>query len=168
MKKSDLKDGMVVETRENKLYVVHVGCIKGLYSLCSLDLYDENLSNEPFDGLDIMKVYSTKKAKTITDMLNKKYLTLIWERKEYPLITAFQHELLVRMINEYGWLARDKDGYLCAYENKPHRVVSRWGDDLCGSYIVIPTILDDFNFIKWEDESPVDVQELLDNCEVKD
>ena len=80
MTKKDLKERMVVETREGNRYLVCGTSIirdKGYYNFSD---YHENLTSD-FKQLDIVKVYDT--VSTLNDITNPN-LELLWERKHTP------------------------------------------------------------------------------------
>ena len=151
MKKSDLKYGNVVETREG---------IKCLYNynnsdkFLNLDFYgfllirnfDENLKDiNDLDEFDIMKVYKDYTCKE-----------LLWERKETPKLTEDEKVILRNVPQYYKWIARDENGTICLYLDKPHKRKTIWG-----SYEVLFPFHHLFQFIKWEDEEPYLIEDLL-------
>ena len=85
MKKSDLKNGMVVEVRNGKRFLIvsnwGIGkdsCIK----LNGLVGYDENLYDINGDStFDITKIYISS-GRTFNNLFNNERLNLIWEREE--------------------------------------------------------------------------------------
>ena len=85
MRKSDLKNGMVVELRNGKRFLIvndlGIGkdtCIK----LDGLVGYDENLYDVNGDKTyDITKIYISS-GRTFKDLFDKDRLNLIWEREE--------------------------------------------------------------------------------------
>ena len=85
MKKSDLKNGMVVELRNGKRFLIvsnwGIGkdsCIK----LNGLVGYDENLYDINGDStFDITKIYISS-GRTFKNLFDKDRLNLIWEREE--------------------------------------------------------------------------------------
>ena len=80
MTRADLKDGMVCERRDGELMLWFNGMLCGMKSYCSR--IGEDLKNIiGYSDLDIIRVYRTN-GLTLTDMLAKRHLTLIWERKE--------------------------------------------------------------------------------------
>ena len=172
--KSDLRDGMVVEYRDKDLKLVLGEKLISLDSHNELSYYNENLIDTecPYDDLDIMKVYNAQKANTIKEMLNKDYLTLIWERaeKEYPILTKYQYELLKKLNEDFTWVARSEIGELHLYSGNimPYRRQG-WGfwEQEDGARFYLFDCLDDFDFVKWEDEEPWNIKELIENCEVK-
>lgn len=84
--KADLKDGMVVEFRCGLTGMVMNNRIFGLEGGVELEDYYNNLEpiNHLTDDFCIDKIY-TSSSIWLSTYLDKKYLTLIWERpKEYP------------------------------------------------------------------------------------
>ena len=152
MKKSDLKYGNVVETREGIKYLYHC---KNSAQFLNLDDdgflwihdFDENLNIIDCDnGLDIMKVYKDYTCKE-----------LLWERKEKPKLTEDEKAILRNVPKHYEWIARDIDGRLYIYASKPKKGLTIWLDT------GLPMITFDhiFEFIKWEDEEPYLIEDLL-------
>ena len=88
MKKSDLKNGMVVELRNGKRFLIvndfgigEDSCIK----LDGLVGYDENLYDINGDSTyDITKIYKTV-GNTFKTLFDNERLNLIWEREETKL-----------------------------------------------------------------------------------
>lgn len=82
--KADLKDGMVCEQRDGELMLWLNGALRGINDW---DNTGENLKNEfGIDENDIVKIYVTNGC-TLKDMLKRRNLTLIWERKEPKQMT---------------------------------------------------------------------------------
>lgn len=85
--KSDLKIGMVVETRENDLYFcIDDNLILSEYGWSDFTEWNENLTynlNNDYEW-DIIRVYKPNidKIGSLKDILKKENLELIWERKE--------------------------------------------------------------------------------------
>ena len=81
MTKKDLKERMVVETREGNRYLVCGSSIIRDKGYCNLSDYSDNLSVYLLPSLDIVKVYDV--VTTVEDIKSPN-LTLIWERKHTP------------------------------------------------------------------------------------
>ena len=154
MKKSDLKYGNVVETREGIKYLYHC---KNSDKFLNLDYdaflwihnFDKNLKCiNDLNEFDIMKVYK--------DYTCKK---LLWERKEKPKIKLTEDEkaILRNMPQYYKWIARDENGCLYVYTSKPEKVITMWK----GSGLPMMPFNHLFQFIKWEDEEPYLIEDLL-------
>ena len=85
MKKSDLKNGMVVELRNGKRFLIVNDLGIGKDTFINLDGYsgyDENL-NDISDAktFDITKIYKTV-GTTFKTLFDNERLSLIWEREE--------------------------------------------------------------------------------------
>ena len=158
MKKSDLKYGNVIETRNGDKYLVAYGYTdKVLVNLNDgiwvstpiTSCYKEDLTNVDYFDIDIMKVY---KNYTLTELL--------WERKE-PKLTEDEKVILRNIYKEYKWITRDEEGYLTVHNVKPYKSPEFWvsESDIAWEYLVPFNNL--FQFIKWEDEEPYSIEELL-------
>ena len=152
MKKSDLKYGNVVETREGIKYLYHC---KNSDKFLNLDYdgflwirnFDENLNIIDCDnGLDIMKVYKDYTCKE-----------LLWERKD-PKLTEDEKVILRNLPKEYKWIARDLSGMVYIFIERPEKGQAIWYG--CGQPMIPFYHL--FQFIKWEDEEPYSIEELLE------
>lgn len=171
MKKSDLRSGMVVETREGKLYLVVGDFITRESGFNLLSSYDENmLSITGVYIVDIMKVYEFKNeiynnnASSIKTLLDKEHLTLLWERKEQKMQLTQEQIKILKALNTsgYSWLAIDKDGELFAFKTKPEKIKNCWFGDLYPVPLFVGYL---FTFIKWEDEEPTNIDNLLEQAE---
>lgn len=85
MKKSDLKNGMVVELRYGKRFLIVNDLGIGKDSCINLDGllgYDENLNDvSGYSTYDITKIYKTV-GNTFKTLFDNERLSLIWEREE--------------------------------------------------------------------------------------
>ena len=85
MKKSDLKNGMVVELRNGKRFLIVNDLGIGKDSCIKLDGlvgYDENLYDINGDStFDITKIYISS-GRTFKNLFDNERLNLIWEREE--------------------------------------------------------------------------------------
>ena len=156
MKKSDLKYGNVVETRRGAKYLFIFNKGDQFLYLITGDSY-LNLSNFNEDLtsccniFDIMKVYKDYTCKE-----------LIWERKEPKekhKLTKVEKVILRNIDKEYKWITRDEDRTLSFHSVKPHKEAYFWSS-LEASYVsdLFPNL---FQFIKWEDDEPYSIAELL-------
>ena len=99
MKKSDLKNGMVVELRNGKRFLIvnalGIGkdsCIK----LNGLVGYDENLYDViGYSEYDITKIYKTE-GNTFNNLFDNERLSLIWEREEKPKLSEKDKNKIVK------------------------------------------------------------------------
>lgn len=153
MKKSDLECGNVVEVRNGRKYFVYHSCTgKALTSLITgwsvgFDAYNENLTySNDFIDFDIMKVYK--------DYTCKK---LLWERKEKPQLNEDEKVILRSLPKEYKWIARDLSGMVYIFIERPEKGQAIWYG--CGQLMIPFYHL--FRFIKWEDDEPYSIEDLL-------
>lgn len=99
MKKSDLRSGFVVETRDGTLFLVVGDFITKEFDYELLSKYDENMVHDIVNSCDIMKVYEYKNerrdnnAATIKMLFDRECLTLLWERKERIERNLTEHEV---------------------------------------------------------------------------
>lgn len=78
-------------------------------------------------------------------------------------ISLLEYELLKYYFHKgYKYIARNNDESLFIYRNKPQRINYEW----CVNGYRAIDFKGLFSFIKWEDEEPTLIQNILDNCEV--
>ena len=151
MKKSDLKYGNVVELRNGDKYLLYDGEFISLTGdgYIHLDNYHQDFTD--IDGeveFDIMKVYKDYTCKE-----------LLWERKEKP--TEDEKIILKNIPKKYKYIARDRDGLIFLYNKKPSKCDYSW----IGYNSIAFPYYHLFQFIKWEDEEPYSIEELLEGEE---
>ena len=95
--------------------------------------------------------------------LYNRFNWLLSEHKEPVKLTKFEYDFLNAFQDkESSYLARDKDGSIFLYLNKPSKEEEIWAD-----YESSLAILDRlFKFVKWQDSEPTSIKEILENCEV--
>lgn len=69
-------------------------------------------------------------------------------------------ERLFCELAETGWIARDSDGKVFYYPQKPHKEVEQWGSFTCKNICFLDAY-SCFPFIKFEDKKPWAVEDLL-------
>ena len=168
MKKSDLRHGMVVETRHKLRFLVIGDNLLGQHENIKLKEYNEELwfGNKYSYGLDIMKVYPNMFA--IPDY--KVAQQPLWERRETPRLTSYEIAILRNIDKRYKWIARDKDRRLYIYNSVPEKRGNyKWSRDTLHVDILSNLSLFShmFNFIKWTDDEPYNINDLLDSIEEK-
>lgn len=98
-----------------------------------------------------------------SECLRLSLLNLLEEYKEPIKLTRFEYEYLkVAKENEYNFIARDNDGCVFLYRNRPWKDELSW--DYSGKFMIVFEEL--FKFVKWADEEPCNIDEILSNCEV--
>lgn len=80
-------------------------------------------------------------------------------------LSCLEYEIL-KALETDGWfyIARDLDGSLFAYNFEPYKKDDIWDND--GDNYEIVLFKKEFKFVDWLDEKPVDIEEILNNCEV--
>ena len=157
MKKQDLKFGNVVETREGFKYLYHgqkgskfLNLING-NTYAELSSYDDNLTNQFHKDLDIVKVYK-----------NYTCQKLLWERPKKPVLTDDEKVILRNIDKEFKYIARDEDGDLNVYIEKPEKsiakIIASYWRGTCKFFSYYNHL---FQFIKWEDKEPYLIEDLL-------
>ena len=85
------------------------------------------------------------------------------EYKEPIKLTQFEYEYLkVAKKEGFNFIARDKSNRLYGFEKQPTKGNATWGSR--GDYVGM--FKSTFSFVKWQDEEPYNIDEILSNCEV--
>lgn len=153
MKKSDLVAGKhVVQFRNGRFrFVGKYGILldSGGDGVHTLNSYDESLlSNNGAKPLDIVAVYE---------------LNEVWRREE-PTITEDEKTILRNLPRRYEWIARDENGLLYIFQGKPKKKEFTW---IVGFGSRCLNLFDHlFKMVKWEDDEPWRIEDLL-NLDVK-
>ena len=91
-----------------------------------------------------------------------KYHVAKWLEQEYQepvTLTDDEKAILKNLPKRYEWIAKDKSGRLFLYLIKPLKTGTCWESESIEPDF---SMYDDlFQFIKWEDENPYNIDELL-------
>ena len=155
MKKNDLKHGNAVKLRngDTMLFCWHfpdeiLVSLEGR-KFITFDSYRKDLTNiDNALEFDIMKVYKDYTCKE-----------LLWDRKEILQLTEDEKIILRNIPKQYEWIARDAGDSLCVYTKRPIKQMSVWSTDGWMSPMALFHNL--FQFIKWEDDEPYLIEDLL-------
>lgn len=169
MKKSDLVSGKhIVELNDGSRLLVAGNFLPDIdgNAYMSLSSYTSDLRHigEFSSELSIYKVYE------IVAYMGLPYLSeridtaceLVWERK--PELSEAERVILENVDKKYKWIARD--GYieeegmraeLGLFEHMPIRMNDYWSGTNCASF----TFSNLFKMVKWEDEEPTLIADLL-------
>ncbi len=82
MKKSDLKDGMVVELRNGIICIVIGEKMLDSRSHQSFNDYDEDLISHKHSAFDVIKIYEDKRMDCLCDIYINSRLKMLWQRYE--------------------------------------------------------------------------------------
>lgn len=177
--KADLKNLMVVELRNGWKAVVIDDILMFVDGYMSLNDYRDNLKHSGkfvlnSSNYDIIKIWNSNSYmgggfKDYIKCTTTK-LSVFWERKEKKEIKltteerAFLNSIL--LVSDYKYIARDKKlDALWVFKAKPSKgsFSSEWiysPGDHHGAEITDKT-KDMFKFIKWEDDEPYLIEDLL-------
>ena len=119
--------------------------------------YLSRIATNPNDNKNICRVV------TCSECVRLSLMNLLEEYKEPIKLTKFEYEYLkFAKENGYNFITRDKDNRLYGTSEKPKKYNITWASS--GAYIAMFKSM--FKFVKWEDEEPWDIDEILSNCEV--
>lgn len=168
MRKSDLENGMIVECKNGKRYMVVrnfneytyaeekdvlIGIDEGS-SYMGFSDYNEDLrpiSGDTF-GYNIIKVGYPRYISCPIDT----HIKWIWER---DALTEDEKTILRNLDKSCAYIARNKSGELCAASENMYKKNYYWETDGTLDSLCLFSHL--FQFIKWEDEKPYDIDDLL-------
>lgn len=85
------------------------------------------------------------------------------EYKEPIQLSYDEYVILKNLPSNWKYICRDGDGMVCLFEYKPNKGVSMW--KFCGRRISFKVFEHLFQFIKWEDEEPYSIQQLIEDYE---
>ena len=114
---------------------------------------------------DLILNYDTENCEVVTcsECVRLSLMNLLEEYKEPIKLTKFEYEYLkFAKENGYNFITRDKDNRLYGTSEKPKKYNTTWANS--GTYIGM--FKSTFSFVKWEDEEPYNIDEILSNCEV--
>lgn len=98
-----------------------------------------------------------------SECLRLSLLELLEEYKETVKLSKFEYEYLkVAKKEGFNFIARDKSNRLYGFEKQPTKGNATWGSR--GDYVGM--FKSTFSFVKWEDEEPYNIDEILNNCTI--
>lgn len=150
MKKSDLVSGKhIAELEDGDKYVF----LEGIF-VNSRFWYDADSK--------IDKIFEIQQACSLSDMLVfGKGLKLVWERK--PELSEAERVILENVDKKYKYIARDEGGNLFIYSSRGiEKFINEWcywnDKGIHDSFVVFNNL---FKMVKWEDEEPTLISDLL-------
>lgn len=92
---------------------------------------------------------------------------LLSEYKEPIKLTRFEYEILKWLEKEgYKFIVRSPSDNIMAHDSTPKKTFCGWVSE--NGYKSLSSFNELLHFIKWEDEEPRSIKEVLNNCEVID
>ena len=98
-------------------------------------------------------------SEVLFDIILQKGKYTIKKLPKKPQLTDAERVILENLPKEYKWIARDKNGYLYVYADKPEK--NNFIYKVQKTYYEFGMFNHLFQFIKWEDEEPYNIEELL-------
>ena len=96
-------------------------------------------------------------------------LWLLSEYREPIKLSKLEYDILKYLSDNtrHMYIARNKDGNLFLYDTEPvkNKVNDWWSGRNIHGMLAFNKL---FQFVKWEDEKPTSIKDVLDNCEVVD
>lgn len=92
---------------------------------------------------------------------------MLSEAKGSLKVSKLEYDILLYIYNntKFRYIARDEGGYLFAYYYPVVKGFENWeGGE---NYETLDIFVTLFKFVKWEDEEPTSIKEVLDNCIVE-
>lgn len=164
MKKEDLKNGMIVEVKTGRRYLVLNDEIIRVDGREPIKNYSDNLTHKNVSKYDIVKIYEFKNHYTLTDIFNDYALQLIWQRPTIKL-TDDEKTILRNVPKEFNYIARDGDDTLGIYVIKPLKNDYEWRIGGINTYKYMGVFQHLFSCIKWSDDEPFNFREYLNNLD---
>ena len=69
--------------------------------------------------------------------------------------------ILRNIDKKYKWIARDKSGSLCIFDEKPKKSEEMWDNVICSDFIELGCFNNLFNSINWEDEEAIRIDDYV-------
>lgn len=142
----------VVETRKGKRYLV-LECNGEIYltnfiqSFNSLSNFDENM----------MKIFIIKHPSPLGEWIfEDRNLTEIWHREE--IFITPDEKAILRNIKGYEYIARDLDGRLYLFSEKPTKNNEKYVGYGCRSFLLFMNL---YHMVQWYDDEPWKIEDLL-------
>ena len=98
------------------------------------------------------------------------FVKWLYEQDKFKL-NKWEHLIFQYLAEDtkYKYIARDKSNCVYVYENKPLKMDDCWNIHLAdGKCELLYCLSDLFLFVRWEDDEPKLIEDILDNCEVVD
>ena len=98
--------------------------------------------------------------------LYNRFNWLLSEYKEPVKLTRFEQDVLKHLLEktQYRFIVREKSDSIYIYKRKPKKGIGAW--DNSTGMLNLNVFINLFPFIKWEDEEPTSIKDVLNNCEV--
>lgn len=166
-----LKFGRVVELRDGCMGFLLEDRVIFQNAWVNLKQFDENLEHKRGRDGDIVAIYNSPIIEDIAWSFkseNKDNLNVIWE-KEIFRVTEDEKVILRSLSNAFRFIVRNMSGKLFLFELEPHKnyVYNIWTRSKSGFGVGETVDFEIYNhlfdYIKWEDEKPTKISDLLNS-----
>lgn len=166
VKKQDLQNFDVVETRTGDLYMVNADrrVLFGIDGWMPLDDYGDDLTDlEVYEEARYYDILRVRRPSDEHQCVCRQWdeAPIVWERKEEPTLTE-EEFVSLEILRPELWIARDKCGDLYLYNEEPNKYEYEAVWDAQRSYEVEAPSDEFLGFIKWEDDKPWQISGLLE------
>lgn len=81
-------------------------------------------------------------------------------------VSKLEYDILLYLYHntKFRYIARDEGMWLFAYYESPVKCTDNWQGGKC--YETLDIFSNLFKFVKWSDDQPTSIKDVLDNCEV--
>ncbi len=158
--KDDLQANDIVTARDGERYMIYK-ISGGLVGVSSNDCFCVGKGAD-FWHDDMMKVQRPVYPHQLQTR-SWDAAPVIWERKGVPLLSEAEYHILKNLSTQWKSIARDEDGELLLYDEKPSKYNGRWRLRSNNTALDIYNHL--FSFVKWKDDEPWEITKLLERYE---
>lgn len=157
--KSDLINGMPVKLRDGSFRVVWLGRLRGKNTTCSISMLDEELNHAYSNLSDVVAVWPVPQGDVSLDEMLQPVGEALWVRREPIQLSDVERTILLNVQKNYKWIAKDEDGAIYVYNDKPKKCIATggWNYHLC-SRLPFENL---FNWLSWTDSEPINFRDLL-------
>ena len=157
----------VVELRNGNRYFVTffketIGLSNFKNYFSNIDSFDENMTyrisdDTHIENFDITRVFIIYNSLPLGDfMFEDCNLSEIWHREE--LFITPDEKAILRNIKGYEYIARDLDGRLYLFSEKPSKNNEKYVGYGCKSFLLFMNL---YHMVQWTDDQPWKIEDLL-------
>lgn len=169
-KKENLQENDIVILRNERVFMLYkfnndLHLISRLNTFSTILDYNDNLKHKKDQNYDIIEIKRPEKPQNLI-YSNWEEAKTIWKNQEKLILSNDEYIILKNIDPEYPYIARDKNGSLYLYNMKVDKVTDYWVNDNKAIEMVNFNIYSNlFYFIKWEDNEPYFIPNLLKDYE---
>lgn len=162
--KEDLQENDIIILRDESVFMLYkfnnnLHLVSRLNTFHTISNYNDNLKHKKDSNYDIIEIKRPEKPQNLI-YSNWEDAPTIWKRREKIILSNDEYIVLKNIDSDYQYIARDKDGLLFLYDMKPTKYSKQWNSDNneTTDFNMYSNL---FKFIKWEDDEPYLIQNLL-------